>query len=146
LLSHRFCGKPVPTFPHDALGSDDAEVEKTLKRLPLLCFAGVLTACQQPPSPEPAVSAAQGQGQALAQASCGGCHAVGRYGLSPNRAAPPFAAIVNQPDLTAETLSSWLRDAHNYPRQMEFSLGEREVDDLVAYLLTLRDPDYRPPA
>ena len=66
--------------------------------------------------------------------------------MSPNRGAPPFAAIVNQEGLTEETLSTWLRDAHNYPQQMAFSLGEREVDDLVAYMLTLRDPDYRPPA
>lgn len=117
-----------------------------MKPLHLLCLAPVLVACQQTPSAEPAASAAQSRGQALAQASCGSCHAIERYGLSPNRAAPPFAAIVNQQELTAETLSTWLRDAHNYPQQMEFSLGERAVDDLVAYMLTLRDPDYRPPA
>jgi hypothetical protein len=27
---------------------------------------------------------------------------------------------------------------------MKFSLERRQVDDLVAYMLTLRDPNYRP--
>ena len=70
---------------------------------------------------------------------------MGRYEASPNPGAPPFARIVNQEGLTAETLSSWLRDAHNYPEEMEFYLEGREVDDLVAYMLTLREANYRPP-
>jgi hypothetical protein len=81
---------------------------------------------------------------AFAQAACGGCHAVERYGTSPNPNSPSFAAIVNQPGLTPETLGSWLRDAHNYPEEMEFSLEGPEVARLVDYMLTLRDPNYRP--
>jgi mono/diheme cytochrome c family protein len=78
-------------------------------------------------------------------ASCGGCHAVERYGTSSYSTAPPFEAIVNRDGLTAETLSFWLRGAHNYPREMDFEVGEREVDALVEYMLTLKDPQYRPP-
>ena len=48
--------------------------------------------------------------------------------------------------MTAGTLSSWLRDAHNYPSEMEFQLDSNKVDDLVSYMLTLRDPNYRPPS
>jgi len=81
---------------------------------------------------------------AFAQAACGGCHAVERYGASPNPDSPPFAAIVNQPGLTRETLGTWLRDAHNYPEEMEFSLDGPEVGRLVDHMLTLRDPNYRP--
>ena len=68
-----------------------------------------------------------------------------RYGASPNAKAPAFAGIVNQSGLTSQTLSSWLRDAHNYPEEMEFYLEGQEVDELVAYMLTLRDTNYRPP-
>lgn len=64
--------------------------------------------------------------------------------MSPNPQAPSFPAIVNQQGLTAETLSSWLRNAHNYPTEMEFELDSRRVDDLVEYMLTLTDPNYRP--
>lgn len=120
-------------------------MEKTLKRSHLLCLPLLFTACQNLPSTEPAPSNTPPRGQALAQASCGGCHAVGLYGTSPNSNAPAFGAIVNQEGLTAETLSVWLRGAHNYPREMDFNLGEREVDALVAYMLTLRDPNYRRP-
>jgi mono/diheme cytochrome c family protein len=120
-------------------------MEKTLRLFPLLCLAPLFAACQNVPPSEPASSAVASPGQAFAQTSCGGCHAVGRFGSSSNPNAPPFPAIVNQEGLTEETLSTWLRSAHNYPREMDFSLREPEVDALIAYMLTLRDPHYRRP-
>ena len=116
-----------------------------MKFLPLLCLVVGLTACQDLGPARSAATATQDQGGSLAQGSCGGCHTVERYGLSSNRDAPAFAAIVNQPGLTAGTLSSWLRDAHNYPDEMRFQLGPDKADTHVAYLLTLKDPNYRPP-
>lgn len=104
-----------------------------------------LAACQTPPPDTSAAVTPQDRGRALAQSSCAQCHAVGAHGLSPEPDAPPFASIVNQEGLTAGTLSTWLRDAHNYPRDMQFELGPRQVDDLVAHMLTLRDPEHRPP-
>lgn len=108
--------------------------------LPLL-----LVACHNLPATEAARPTAAPEGLALAQANCGSCHSVERYGRSRHSTAPPFPSIVNQEGLTAETLSGWLRGAHNYPSEMDFHLGEREVDRLVAYMLTLRDPNYRRP-
>ena len=58
-----------------------------------------------------------------------------------------FAAIcgdVNSEGLTRATLTTWLRDAHNYPEEMEFTLGAPEIERLVDHMLTLRDPNYRP--
>jgi mono/diheme cytochrome c family protein len=118
---------------------------KSFKPWCLLCVPLVLAGCQNLQSAEPAASAAPTRGETFAQASCGGCHAVGRYGRSSNSNSPAFPAIANQEGLTAETLSTWLRGAHNYPTEMDFQLGEREVDELVAYILTLRDPNYRRP-
>jgi mono/diheme cytochrome c family protein len=122
-----------------------AEPETIVRTLPfpLLGCALLLGACQPAAAPETAAPA-RDRGLAFAQGSCGGCHAVERGGLSPNPGAPPFAAIVNQPGLTRDTLGAWLRDAHNYPEEMEFYLVEPEVDALVAYMLTLRGDDYRP--
>jgi mono/diheme cytochrome c family protein len=116
-----------------------------MKRFHLMGLAICAAACQPAPSPLSPTSVQHTAGLAFAQASCGGCHAVERYGVSPNPDAPQFAGIVNRSELTEETLSSWLRDAHNYPAEMEFYLEGREVDDLVAYMLTLRDANYRPP-
>lgn len=115
------------------------------KPLLLLCLTLLFTACQNLPPAETAVANMPSQGQAFAQASCGGCHAVGLYGPSANPNAPPFGAIANRDGLTAETLSYWLRGAHNYPREMNFALLEPQVDPLVSYMLTLRDPNYRRP-
>jgi mono/diheme cytochrome c family protein len=127
-------------------GRDIRLADKALQFVCLVALATVASGCQLPPSNRPPASAPPAAaGLALAQASCGGCHAVGRYGASPNASAPPFAGVVNQPGLTAETLSSWLRDAHNYPEEMEFYLEGREVDELVAYMITLRDTNYRSP-
>ena len=92
------------------------------------------------------LNASSGRVLALAQAACGGCHAVERYELSPNPKAPPFIRIVNLPGLSSDTRSAWLRDAHNYPEEMDFHLDAAAVDARTAYMLTLRDPDYEPPS
>lgn len=116
-----------------------------LKSLRLTGLLLPLAACQTLPA-EPAATPAAQPGLAFAQTSCGGCHAIGLYGSSANPNAPPFGAIANQAGLTAETLSTWLRGAHNYPSEMNFFLNDREADALVAYMLTLRTPAYRRPA
>jgi mono/diheme cytochrome c family protein len=126
-----------------AKGAND--LEKISKPFQLLCLALLTSACQNLRPAEPAPSGVAPRGQVLAEAKCGGCHAVGRHATSPNSNAPPFPAIVNQEGLTAETLSHWLKGAHNYPTEMDFYLGEREVDELVSHMLTLRDPNYRRP-
>jgi len=118
-----------------------------VKHLPLGCAALLLVACQEKQPVAPSASTLHSRGYVFAKASCGACHAVGRDSTSsPNPNAPPFPAIVNQEGLTAETLSVWLRDAHNYPNEMQFQLDPSKVDDLVAYMLTLSDPNYRPPS
>ena len=109
-----------------------------------LALAGAAAACQ-PLAPAGQATAEVQPGLAFAKASCGGCHAVDQRSVSPNPNAPPFAAVVNQDGLTGNTLAAWLRNAHNYPDEMKFSLDGGKVDDLVAYMLTLRDPDYRRP-
>jgi mono/diheme cytochrome c family protein len=113
----------------------------------LLCLALAVAAFRALPSdasPRPARNAVA-RGHAFAQATCGGCHAIGRSGHSSYSDAPPFAAIVNHEGLTRETLSTWLRGAHNFPREMDFYLNDEHVRALVAYMLTLRDPHYRRP-
>lgn len=112
----------------------------------LLSLALAVAACQTVAPSAPAAGPAPVlPGQALAGSNCGGCHAVGRTGQSSISNAPTFMAIVNQEGLTEETLTTWLRGAHNYPSEMNFYLNDEQVRQLVAYMLTLRDPHYRRP-
>lgn len=105
-----------------------------------------LSACQTTGS-EGTVEAARrgGDTHALAQAACGGCHSIERFGLSPNPQAPEFPSIANREGVTPASLTNWLRDAHNYPEDMDFYLEPDEVAALANYILSLEDEDYQPP-
>ncbi|NCU13094.1 MAG: cytochrome c [Sphingomonadaceae bacterium] len=106
----------------------------------------LLAACVPAPSPgTPApLSASAERGLAFAKANCAGCHAVEGSGASPNAEAPAFAAIANMPDLTGETLRQYLRDSHNYPAAMNFTVEPAQIDDLADYVVTLKRADYKP--
>lgn len=126
-----------------------------LRRLSGMFLLLGIAACQSTPQgPSPLVAGeplqpnsaetASGKG-AFTQAACGGCHAVERGALSPIPAAPAFADIANREGLTAATLAAWLRDAHNYPEDMEFDLQGSQVDVLVEHIMSLREAAYRAP-
>lgn len=77
-------------------------------------------------------------GLAYAQQACAQCHAVaaGRT-WSPNNQAPTFQALANTPGMTGAALSAWLHTPHqNMP---DFVVPPDHVDDLAAYLASLRD-------
>lgn len=86
------------------------------------------------------------RGLAFANANCTACHAItANAAQSPYPRAPTFEMIANREGLSRDTLGTFLRDAHNYPESMDFTLDPNEVDDLVEYMLTLRRANYRPP-
>ncbi|MFN7158467.1 MAG: hypothetical protein ACK4MR_07210, partial [Erythrobacter cryptus] len=95
---------------------------------PLACLA--LAACAAAPGSDnpppmlgkPTSPSPDTRAPAFIEAACGGCHAVEPPFLSPNPAAPSFAAIANRPGLSQTSLADWLADAHNYPEQMDFTL------------------------
>ncbi|WP_252259479.1 hypothetical protein [Erythrobacter aurantius] len=114
--------------------------------LALTFFALLATAaCDTMPAPEPQVAAsARAQPSAFIEAACGGCHAVEPPFLSPNPQAPSFEAIANRKGVTDETLGDWLADAHNYPEVMDFDLEPHHIEEVAAYMVTLRREDYVP--
>jgi mono/diheme cytochrome c family protein len=81
---------------------------------------------------------------AFVEAACGGCHAVEPPFLSPNPASPSFAAIANRNGLSEKSLADWLEDAHNYPEMMDFTLTRPQIDQIAAYMVTLRKAGYVP--
>ena len=120
----------------------------------LLALAALLGACEMTPADgdvvgPSATAAAQAntpemRGQRFAQNRCADCHAVERLHTSPVPNAPSFEAVANAPGVTRESLSHWLNTSHDYPREMYFEIPAERVDDLVAYMLTLRSEDYEP--
>lgn len=128
-----------------------------MKRAPLAVFAATalsLSACQAIETPPPASATAAASTEpsepvaarpsAFIEAACGGCHAVEEPFLSPNPAAPTFAAIANARGLTRDTLAAWLTDAHNYPVMMDFDLEPSHVEEIAAYMASLRRENYVP--
>lgn len=81
---------------------------------------------------------------AFVEAACGGCHAVEPPFLSPNPAAPSFAGIANRRGLSERSLADWLSQAHNYPEDMDFTLTRPQIDQIAAYMVTLRSAGYVP--
>ena len=81
---------------------------------------------------------AAARGAAIADGVCAGCHAVGASGGSPYAAAPPFRDIVGRRPLgDIETaMAQGLVTTH--PAMPPFTFRASEIDDLIAYLETLR--------
>jgi len=111
-----------------------------------------LTACATAPgtdNPPPMVGKATSpspdtRAPAFVEAACGGCHAVEPPFLSANPASPSFAAIANRRGLSGASLGDWLADAHNYPEEMDFTLTRKQIDQIAAYMVTLRGAGYVP--
>lgn len=113
-----------------------------------LLMCGSLAGCQiTDPGPvrshDPAASqfsqkSPEGRGQKFAVNRCADCHAVGYGETSPLAAAPAFSAIANERDLSKSSLTQWLHNHKNYPDEMYFEVPEEHIEDLVAYMITLR--------
>lgn len=117
-------------------------MKKLAPTLALIASTALLAACQTAGSAPLPMSEAPAP--AFVEAACGGCHAVEPPFVSPNPAVPSFEAIANREGLTEETLSDWLADAHNYPEDMDFVLTREQIDEIAAYMVTLRRDDYEP--
>lgn len=121
---------------------------RTVLLLALAAFTafGCRSAGSEPPRPASSQAGSPGpeqRGLAFAQQRCASCHAVGG-GLSPNAEAPSFEALINAPGVQLATLKPWLQNSHNFPAAMNFTIAPDEIDELAAYMLTLKDPRFRP--
>ena len=88
--------------------------------------------------PPPASAASDAaSGLALAQRWCTGCHVVAASG-SGGDSAPPFSTIAKRPNQSAGALRAWLAEPH--PPMPNLGLSRQQIDDIVAYLESLRAP------
>lgn len=83
-------------------------------------------------------------GGSVAQRLCAGCHAIGRDGDSPMKAAPPFRTmgVVYPVSDLQEAFAEGLVTAH--PAMPAFELEPQDIADLVAYLESVSGTGARP--
>lgn len=87
------------------------------------------------PGADPAAGDAE-RGRLLAERWCVECHVVSP-GTPGGDLAPSFASVANREGGEAEIVRAWLVDPH--PPMPNMSLTMAEIDDLVAYVMSLRD-------
>ncbi len=77
-------------------------------------------------------------GRVLAEELCSACHAIPGQGPALEApSAPPFPALAADPAVTGLTLHAYLRTLH--PPTPTFVLNEAQLNDVIAYILSLRD-------
>jgi mono/diheme cytochrome c family protein len=78
-------------------------------------------------------------GRLLVQQNCSACHAVGRRGASPHRAAPPFRVLGRSFDLDEfpQRLVRGLSTMH--PDMPEVKFTEDDAHDVRAYLRSIQE-------
>jgi mono/diheme cytochrome c family protein len=83
----------------------------------------------------PAAAADPEHGKELVAQWCDECHAADSA-RSASDVAPPFVRFATDPAYTDERLRGWLHDPH--PPMPKFELDRRTIDDIVAYIRTLK--------
>ena len=78
------------------------------------------------------------RGLAYARNVCAECHNVLDSGAaSPSPWAPPFKKVANTPGMSITALTVWSRTTH--PNMPNFIIDPKDMDDLIAYILSLRE-------
>ena len=80
------------------------------------------------------------QGRALVTQWCTACHVVDRSGEGVD-AGPPLPALLDHDLRTPDEIRGWLADPH--PPMPDLDLTRQEIEDVVAYLESLRDQNPR---
>ena len=78
-------------------------------------------------------------GRHLAETWCANCHVV-KFAQSEGAStgAPSFPSVAAQKAITPMALAVWLQTPHH--RMPDFHLTRNEIDDVSAYILSLRKP------
>jgi cytochrome c len=95
----------------------------------LVCSALLLATTTPAPAQDQGDPAA---GRRLVEQSCSDCHGPS----SATTRAPSFAAVAAMPSTTALSLGVFLRTSH--PTMPNVMLGPADLDNVIAYILSLR--------
>ncbi len=103
-----------------------------LRALPVFAMLCGLAAVQ------PAHAQDAGAGERIAQSWCSRCHVVDSgQQKAGNDAVPSFPAIARRASTSQASLTVFLVTSH--PRMPDFNLSRAEIQNVAAYILSLRD-------
>jgi hypothetical protein len=71
----------------------------------------------------------------------GGCHPIELRAARAGAIAPDFITIANRPATTASALKAYLDSNHQL--MPNFRLTRDETTDVIAYILSLKDPNHK---
>jgi mono/diheme cytochrome c family protein len=77
-------------------------------------------------------------GLEVAHRWCSNCHVVDARQQTGSDAVPTFAMIARKPTTTATSLKAFLQMPHYASRMPEFQIASTDIDNLAAYVLSLR--------
>ncbi|MBS0361458.1 MAG: cytochrome c [Proteobacteria bacterium] len=82
------------------------------------------------------------RGRLLVQRYCAGCHAIGRQGASPHKAAPPFRELHQRyaVDSLAEALAEGILVGH--PAMPEMRFPPNDVKAILAYIKSIQTEEH----
>ena len=119
---------------------------RNLKLTAAIVWTLGITACAgalaKPPVPPTAEQVGVPQlGRQYAEFNCASCHAIdaGKK-LSPNPNAPAFQTVADTPGMTYIAIRAWLHTSH--PTMPNLIVDSDRMDDLAAYIATLRKPHH----
>lgn len=80
------------------------------------------------------------RGEAIARVNCGGCHAIGVRGASPNPKSPPFRTLARKYplDYLEEALAEGIVVGHEGLEMPPFRFSTPRIEALLAYLRTIQ--------
>jgi cytochrome c len=103
-------------------------------------FSAVALVLDLPSSFAQDARGAERRGESLLSRQCAMCHAIGRFGRSPHRQAPPFRTLSKRYpiDSLSEALGDGLSSGH--PDMPEFVFSPRDIGAILAYLHSIQEP------
>ena len=104
--------------------------KRTTRRIFVAASLSILMA------PATGMSADLVAGELLADKWCAQCHGVRAGKLSPNRSAPEFPDLAEEPSITEYSLRALLRAPHETMPQITFTPDQ--LDDIVGYIMSLK--------
>jgi cytochrome c len=80
------------------------------------------------------------QGQSIVSNKCSSCHAVGRFGESPNPKAPAFRTLHKRYPIESLEAAIAGGTISGAPEEPEFKFSGREVGAIISYISMIQQP------